>query len=108
MSGLGSSTLLLNFLRCSYPRVRIIKVECIKLSVQFANSSTRSESEAQLDGHSFPLCAKIVETLCTRPENFHVQTLFVLGHNTRRDSEGNAYPIFNGLAVSFNFMIPIF
>ncbi|KAK4591709.1 hypothetical protein RGQ29_016231 [Quercus rubra] len=30
-----------------------------------------------------------------RHENFHVQNLSVLGHNTRRDSKGNAYPIFN-------------
>ena len=75
--------------------------------MQYAYSSTTSESQEQLDGHSFPLCAKIVEALFTRPENFHVQTLFVLGHNTRRDSEGNAYRIFHGLVVNFNSMIPI-
>ncbi|XP_050284316.1 protein N-terminal asparagine amidohydrolase isoform X10 [Quercus robur] len=69
------------------------------VSPNYVYSSTRSESQEQLDGHSFPLCAKIVEALFTRPENFHVQTLFVLGHNTRRDSEGNAYPIFHGLVV---------
>ncbi|KAK7841958.1 hypothetical protein CFP56_014672 [Quercus suber] len=67
--------------------------------MQYAYSSTRSESQEHLDGHSFPLCAKIVEALFTRPDNFHVQTLFVLGHNTRRDSEGNAYRIFHGLVV---------
>ncbi|KAL4655091.1 hypothetical protein ACB092_01G425800 [Castanea dentata] len=69
------------------------------ISPNYADSSTRSESQEQLDGYSFPLCAKIVEALFTRPENFHVQTLFVLGHNTRRDSEGNKYPIFHGLVV---------
>nr|POE69679.1 protein transport protein sec31 like b [Quercus suber] len=31
---------------------------------------------------------------CSYPRN-----LSVLGHNTKRDSKGNAYPIFNGLAV---------
>nr|POE66332.1 hypothetical protein CFP56_15056 [Quercus suber] len=69
------------------------------VSPNYAYSSTRSESQEHLDGHSFPLCAKIVEALFTRPDNFHVQTLFVLGHNTRRDSEGNAYRIFHGLVV---------
>ncbi|KAL4601291.1 hypothetical protein ACB092_11G261500 [Castanea dentata] len=29
------------------------------------------------------------------PNHFHVQNLSVLGHYTRRDSKGNAYPIFN-------------
>ncbi|KDO46063.1 hypothetical protein CISIN_1g019099mg [Citrus sinensis] len=32
-------------------------------------------------------------------EKFHVQTLHVLGHNTKRDSQGNAYPIFHGFLV---------
>ncbi|POO00103.1 Protein N-terminal asparagine amidohydrolase [Trema orientale] len=63
------------------------------------NESSSSESEANLDGYSFPLCSTIVETLKTREEKFHLQTLCVLTHNTRRDFEGNAYPIFNGLVV---------
>nr|XP_023888374.1 uncharacterized protein LOC112000469 isoform X1 [Quercus suber] len=83
--------------------VRIHQVHLVggfeDVSPNYAYSSTRSESQEHLDGHSFPLCAKIVEALFTRPDNFHVQTLFVLGHNTRRDSEGNAYRIFHGLVV---------
>ncbi|XP_062178160.1 protein N-terminal asparagine amidohydrolase [Alnus glutinosa] len=69
------------------------------VSPNYANSRTRSKSGAKLEGYSYPLCAKIVESMCIRQEKFHVRTFFVLGHNTRRDSEGNAYPIFNGLAV---------
>ncbi|KAK3014626.1 hypothetical protein RJ639_008544, partial [Escallonia herrerae] len=46
-----------------------------------------------------PQCTKIIETLEERGGNFHIQTLHVLGHNTRWDSEGNAYPIFTGLLV---------
>ncbi|KAG2671507.1 hypothetical protein I3843_13G000900 [Carya illinoinensis] len=69
------------------------------VSPNFLKSCTRSESDAKLEGYSYPLCAKIFETLCTRQEKFHIQTAFILGHNTRRDSEGNAFPIFNGLAV---------
>ncbi|KAK9282737.1 hypothetical protein L1049_010957 [Liquidambar formosana] len=67
--------------------------------MQHANHSTRSETHANLDGYSFPLCSAIVETLGKSQEKFHVRTLFVLGHNTRRDSEGVSYPIFNGLLV---------
>lgn len=85
----------------------ITEVECVELSLQFLKSCTRSESLAKLEGYSYPLCARIFETLCTRREKFHIQTAFILGHNTRRDSEGNAFPIFNGLAVSFHFMIPL-
>lgn len=51
------------------------------------------------DGYSLPLCAKIVETLHKRQEKFHIRTLCVLGHNTKRDSQGNAYPIVNGFLV---------
>ncbi|GAB4832688.1 hypothetical protein Ancab_006703 [Ancistrocladus abbreviatus] len=50
-------------------------------------------------GHSLPLCAKIVEALRKSTEKFHIQTLFVLGDNTRTDAEGNAYPIFSGFLV---------
>jgi len=106
---LGFSTLLLIFQRCSFPlRVRITEVECVEFSMQYANSRTRSKSGAKLEGYSYPLCAKIVESMCIRQEKFHVRTFFVLGHNTRRDSEGNAYPIFNGLAVRLNFMVLIY
>ncbi|KAL9371762.1 hypothetical protein Peur_036902 [Populus x canadensis] len=73
-----------------------------------ANGSTRSETQAKGDGYSFPLCTKIIETLRKRKEKFHIQTLFVLGHNTKRDSQGNAYPVFNGFLVktSTGFVIP--
>ncbi|XP_071936288.1 protein N-terminal asparagine amidohydrolase-like isoform X1 [Coffea arabica] len=50
-------------------------------------------------GFSFPLCAKIVETLEKSDMVFHLQTLHVLENNTKQDSEGNAYPIFNGFMV---------
>ncbi|KAH7544813.1 hypothetical protein FEM48_Zijuj01G0026100 [Ziziphus jujuba var. spinosa] len=61
--------------------------------------STNSESHENMDGCSLPLCTKIVETLRSRREKFHIQTLCILGHNTRRDSNNVAYPIFNGLVV---------
>ncbi|KAB1224911.1 Protein N-terminal asparagine amidohydrolase [Morella rubra] len=76
-------------------------------SPNYAKSNTRSESSAKLEGYSYPLCAKIVESLCTRREKFHVKTLFILGHNTRRDTQGNVYPIFNGLAVSLNLVLQL-
>ncbi|XP_022765601.1 protein N-terminal asparagine amidohydrolase isoform X1 [Durio zibethinus] len=69
------------------------------VSPNHANDSTISEGNARVDGFSFPLCRKIVETMQKRQENFHVQTLCVLGHNTKRDSQRNAYPIFNGFLV---------
>ncbi|KAJ6309763.1 hypothetical protein OIU76_014657 [Salix suchowensis] len=69
------------------------------VSPQQANGSTRSKTLAEVDGYSFPLCTKIIETLRKRQEKFHIQTLYVLRHNTRRDSQGNAYPVFNGFLV---------
>ncbi|XP_028799693.1 protein N-terminal asparagine amidohydrolase [Neltuma alba] len=69
------------------------------VSPKHANGRTESESHSDLEGYSFPLCTKIVQALCTREETFHLQTLCVLGHNTRRDSDGNTFPIFNGFAV---------
>ncbi|XP_024165453.1 protein N-terminal asparagine amidohydrolase isoform X1 [Rosa chinensis] len=70
------------------------------VSPNHGNCNTRSENQANLDGYSFPLAAKIVETLCKSRERFHIRTLCILRHNTRRDPEGNAYPIFNGFMVS--------
>ncbi|XAR63400.1 hypothetical protein NMG60_11023315 [Bertholletia excelsa] len=64
-----------------------------------ANGGTRSESKKRFEGHSFPLCARIIETLQKSTERFHLQTLHVLGQNTRWDSEGNACPIFHGFLV---------
>lgn len=69
--------------------------------MQGSNQEYRTETHGERVGHSLPLCAKIVELLWKRQEKFHLQTLFVLGHNTVRSAEGNAYPIFNGFVVSF-------
>ncbi|ANM62040.1 Protein N-terminal asparagine amidohydrolase [Arabidopsis thaliana x Arabidopsis arenosa] len=55
---------------------------------------------AKPEGYSFPLCCKLVETLQKRRENFHIQTLFILGHNTKLDSQANTCPIFNGCLVN--------
>lgn len=59
---------------------------------------------AKPEGYSFPLCCKLVETLHKRRENFHIQTLFVLGHNTKLDAQGNTCPIFNGCLVSLTLL----
>ncbi|XWS35474.1 hypothetical protein CRYUN_Cryun20dG0000400 [Craigia yunnanensis] len=67
-----------------------------------AKGSSISEGNVRLGGYSFPLCRKIVETMQKRRENFHVRTLCVLGHNTKNDSQGNAYPIFNGFLVELS------
>ncbi|OVA13056.1 Protein N-terminal asparagine amidohydrolase [Macleaya cordata] len=64
-----------------------------------SNKKSGSESYSELDDHSFPLCSKIIKALQNKPDKFHIQTLCVLGHNTRRDSDGNAYPVFNGFVV---------
>lgn len=69
------------------------------VSLQHANGGTVSESPVHLDGYSFPLCSKIVHTLWSREEKFHIRTICVLGHNTRRDPNGNTYPFFNGFVV---------
>ncbi|CAL5382186.1 unnamed protein product [Camellia sinensis] len=68
-------------------------------SPQRASDGTRAERKAKLEGYSFPLCAKIVETLQKSRGKFHLQTLHVLRHNTRWDSRGNACPIFHGFLV---------
>ncbi|CAA7050589.1 unnamed protein product [Microthlaspi erraticum] len=52
------------------------------------------------EGHSFPLCCKLVETLQKRRENFHIKTMFILGHNTKLDAQANTCPIFNGCLVN--------
>lgn len=70
--------------------------------VQNANLANRSS--AKLDGYSYSLCAKIIETLRDRNEKFQIHTLHVLQHNTRWDPDGTALPIFSGFVVSFNFM----
>ncbi|KAL1191416.1 Protein N-terminal asparagine amidohydrolase [Cardamine amara subsp. amara] len=55
---------------------------------------------AKPEGHSFPLCCKLVETLQKRREHFHIKTLFILGHNTKLDAQANTCPIFNGCLVN--------
>ncbi|KAI8003921.1 Protein N-terminal asparagine amidohydrolase [Camellia lanceoleosa] len=70
-------------------------------SPQCAGDVARAERKAKLEGYSFPLCAKIVETLQKSRGKFHLQTLQVLGHNTRWDSKGNACPIFHGFLSYF-------
>lgn len=62
--------------------------------MQHVNGST--ECQRKLEGYSFPLCKKIVDSLAKSNMKFQIHTLHVLGHNTRRDSEGIAYPIFTG------------
>lgn len=59
------------------------------------------------EGYSYPLCAKIVDALRNRSEKFQIQTLHVLGHNTKWDSEGIGYPIFHGFVVSLSYWISI-
>ncbi|KAJ9558264.1 hypothetical protein OSB04_012878, partial [Centaurea solstitialis] len=63
------------------------------------NSDTESEQDSEMKEYSFELCIKIVEQLAESKVNFHIQNFQVLKNNTRWDSEGNAYPIFHGLAV---------
>ncbi|KAK9058180.1 hypothetical protein SSX86_023020 [Deinandra increscens subsp. villosa] len=57
------------------------------------------EQENPMEGYSFPLCMKIVENLAESVFKFEIKHFQVLKHNTRRDSKGNPYPIFHGLAV---------
>ncbi|KNA12830.1 hypothetical protein SOVF_122370 isoform B [Spinacia oleracea] len=60
---------------------------------------TGSEGNPEQVDHSFPLCAKIIEALGKSAVKFHIQNLFVLGHNTRKDTAGNTLPIFSGILV---------
>lgn len=62
-----------------------------------------AEGLTKSEGHSYPLCEKIVNALRNRSEKFQIQTLHVLGRNTRWDSEGIACPIFHGFVVSLSF-----
>ncbi|CAN4110453.1 unnamed protein product [Withania somnifera] len=58
-----------------------------------------TKSHVKLEDYSFPLCKKIVDSLAKSSMKYQIHTLHVLGHNTRRDSEGNAYAIFTGFLV---------
>ncbi|MQL80179.1 hypothetical protein Taro_012638 [Colocasia esculenta] len=67
-------------------------------------SSKESDDTSDKDdddelGYSLPLCSKIIETLKNRREHFHIETLCVLWHNTKRDSFGNAFPVIGGFVV---------
>ncbi|XP_042488319.1 protein N-terminal asparagine amidohydrolase-like [Macadamia integrifolia] len=57
-----------------------------------------SEFHTESDGYSFPLCQKIAEAL-QQAKKIFIFKLSVLKHNTRRDSDANAYPIFTGFVV---------
>ncbi|CAA2957108.1 N-terminal asparagine amidohydrolase [Olea europaea subsp. europaea] len=63
------------------------------------NANLANRSSAKLDGYSYSLCAKIIETLRDRNEKFQIHTLHVLQHNTRWDPDGTALPIFSGFVV---------
>ncbi|KAJ3707898.1 hypothetical protein LUZ61_011603 [Rhynchospora tenuis] len=56
-------------------------------------------SKISKEGYSLALCHKIIMSLLNRPETFHLRLLFVLGHNTKSDSNGHQIPIFGGLLV---------
>lgn len=53
-----------------------------------------------LDGYSWPLCLKIVETMQSMPQNFHLQTFCVLNHNTSTGPKGESHPIIRGFVVN--------
>ncbi|GMN73870.1 hypothetical protein TIFTF001_055378 [Ficus carica] len=65
-----------------------------------ASASSSPKSGETSDGYSRPLCSKIIRTLRKRSERFHLKTLCVLAHNTWREPEGTARPIFSGFVVS--------
>lgn len=68
-------------------------------SPKHTDHSTTPASHVKRNDYSLSICTKIVEALQKSQEQFHIQTLFVLRHNTRRDTEGTAHPIFNGFLV---------
>ncbi|XP_019054333.1 PREDICTED: protein N-terminal asparagine amidohydrolase isoform X2 [Nelumbo nucifera] len=74
-------------------------------SCEHCSGISVSDRHIEPEGYSFPLCSKIVEVLHKRQEIFHIQTLCILGHNTRRDSDGNTYPIFNGFVFLFTSQV---
>ncbi|XP_051143848.1 protein N-terminal asparagine amidohydrolase isoform X2 [Andrographis paniculata] len=61
--------------------------------------SNHRKIQTELEGYSYPLCAKIVESLRNRSEKFQIGTLHILWHNTKWDSKGIASPIFHGFVV---------
>ncbi|KAL7158192.1 hypothetical protein ABFS83_02G125500 [Erythranthe nasuta] len=67
------------------------------ISSQHPNLAPKNRKK--LEGYSYPLCTKIIETLRIRSEKFQIRTLHVLGQNTKFDTEGFACPIFHGFVV---------
>ncbi|GFQ01291.1 protein n-terminal asparagine amidohydrolase [Phtheirospermum japonicum] len=63
------------------------------------HSRVDKKNRTEMEGFSYPLCAKIIETLRNRSEKFQIQTLHVLGHNTKWDSQGVGSPVFLGFVV---------
>lgn len=72
--------------------------------MQNSKRNITSGCTSKFQGYSYPLCTKIVESLRKRQEKFHIQTLFILGHNTKMDYEGNMRPLFAGLLVNFQLV----
>ena len=72
----------------------------MNLSIVYMQNANGGGDYAKREGYSFPLCCKLVESLQKRREKFHIQTLFILGHNTKLDAQGNTCPNFNGFLVS--------
>lgn len=64
------------------------------------NDTPGSEGPQKQDSYSMCLCSKIIDALHNSQENFHLQTLCVLEHNTKGDSNGNACPIISGVVVN--------
>ncbi|RWR73822.1 protein N-terminal asparagine amidohydrolase isoform X4 [Cinnamomum micranthum f. kanehirae] len=62
-------------------------------SYEHSNATAELDNHERSGGYSLRLCSKIVEALQSRQENFHIQTLCVLRHNTVRASGGDAHPI---------------
>lgn len=60
---------------------------------------TNGYAHKKPNGYSLPLCSKIIESLQNRKEKFHLQTLCVLGHNTKINLQGIPLPIITGFLV---------
>lgn len=76
------------------------KIHYSLIWMQNINGTNGLARHKKKEGFSLPLCSKIVEVLQKRKERFHLQTLCVLGHNTKQDSSGNVLPIISGFLVS--------
>ncbi|KAG5056350.1 hypothetical protein JHK85_008860 [Glycine max] len=63
----------------------------IPLTSSLVNNSLETEFDVHLIGG--------FESPADLDEKSHIQTICVLEHNTRRDSDGNTYPFFNGFVA---------